>query len=197
MGVGMGVFYCLAGMVISIGKDKKQRAFDVQNITAYNIGNFTLPFAQGFLGPLGLLTVSLFDIGNSMMGLGGGYGIAAAVQDGKKFSFRRIFSALSHSIPFITNIIMLTLAIAHIRLPDFVLDLAGMVAKANPFNAMFMIGVGFHLTGDRSQISTLVRILGTRCCISIATALVCYFLLPFPIECRQALVLLMLSLIHI
>ena len=193
LGVGMGIFYCLVGMVISMGKDKKQRAFDVQNITAYNVGNFSLPFAQGFLGPLGLLTVSLFDIGNSVMGLGGGYSIAAAVQDGKKFSFRQIFSSLTHSIPFMTNIIMLTLAIARIRLPDFALDLAGLIAKANPFIAMFMIGVGFHLTGNRSQASTLVRILGTRYCIAIATALICYFLLPFPMECRQALVLLMLS----
>lgn len=193
MGLGMGIFYSLAGILISVGKDRRQRAFDVQNITAYNIGNFSLPFAQGFLGPLGLLTVSLFDIGNSVMGLGGGYSIAAAVQDGQKFSPRRILSALCHSIPFVTNITMLTLALARIRLPGFALELAGLIAKANPFIAMFMIGVGFHLTGSRSQTSTLVRVLGTRYAIAIASALICYFLLPFPTECRQALVLLMLS----
>ena len=67
------------------------------------------------------------------------------------------------------------------------------VGNANAFLAMLMIGVGFKLSGDFSQIRHMVRILTVRYGIALALALGFYFLLPMDVAYRQALVVLALS----
>ena len=59
--------------------------------------------------------------------------------------------------------------------------------------SMLMIGVGFHLNGDPSQIGDIIKILGARYIIGIALALAAYFILPLPLEYRQALVIVFLA----
>ena len=56
-----------------------------------------------------------------------------------------------------------------------------------------MIGVGFKLSGDKSQIGAIVRILTVRYSIAVLVAVGCYYLLPFALEVRQALVILAFS----
>jgi hypothetical protein len=57
-----------------------------------------------------------------------------------------------------------------------------------------MIGVGFKLTlADRGQLSKILRILGVRYGLGAVFALIFYFVLPFDIQVRQALVILAFS----
>ena len=71
MGFGAGVLYMLIGYFMNRKTSLRQQAFEVLNLPGYAIGTFTLPFAQGFLGSIGVLTSSLFDIGNACICLGG------------------------------------------------------------------------------------------------------------------------------
>jgi predicted permease len=60
--------------------------------------------------------------------------------------------------------------------------------------AMFMIGVGFKLTlGDRGQMKKIAKILVTRYGVGAVLAVIFYFLLPFELQVRQALVILAFS----
>ena len=59
----------LAACAVAIGlafllnrNDRDQKAFEIINLSGYNIGNFTLPFVQSFLGPAGVIATSLFDV---------------------------------------------------------------------------------------------------------------------------------------
>ena len=61
------------------------------------------------------------------------------------------------------------------------------MANANAFLAMLMLGVGFKLSGDRTQMSKIVKMLGVRYGVAVLTAAAFYFLLPFSLEYRQAL----------
>ena len=81
----------------------------------------------------------------------------------------------------------------HIPVPKVIVNFAEIIANGNAFLAMLMIGVGFKLTGDKKQLGTIVRILAVRYSIAIIIALGCYFLLPSPLEMRQALVILAFS----
>ena len=74
-----------------------------------------------------------------------------------------------------------------------VVSFAEIIANSNAFMAMLMIGVGFKLSGERSQIGSIVRILSIRYGVAVFVALGCYFLLPFSLEVRQALVILAFS----
>lgn len=193
LGLACGVLYILIMCLLNAKNSRGQMAFDVVNTPGYNIGNFTMPFVQSFLGPVGVLTVSLFDVGNAMVCLGGSYSIASIIKSGGKFDVRKIANKLVRSVPFDTYVIMLILGLLKIKLPGFVTTFAGTVSGGNAFLAMLMIGVGFNLSGDKSQIKHIAKIITVRYGIAITLALVFFNLLPLELEYRQALALLVFS----
>lgn len=193
MGLVFGAVYMLGAYLVNIRENADWKAFSILNTSAFNIGSFTLPFAQGFLGPVGVITTSLFDIGNACISLGGAYGVAAVVKEGSGFSITKIIKMLSKSVPFVCYVIILTITLLGIKLPSFIGDFTKMAGSGNAFLAMFMIGVGFELNADRTQIFKILKILLTRYVISIGLAFICYFTLPFELAVRQALVILVLS----
>lgn len=188
-----GVIYMVLGYVLNRKRGKEQQAFEILNIPGYNIGVFALPFTQSFLGPVGVLTSSLFDVGNAFVCLGGSYGVAATVKEGKGLDFKRIGKALAVSVPFLTYLLTLAMNLCHIPIPGFVADCAGIIASANVFLAMLMIGVGFKTDMDFSQKGTILRILAVRYSVATVLALCFYFLLPFDLRIRQTLVILAFS----
>ena len=190
LGFGGGALYMLLGYVSNLRQDKEQKAFAVLNLPGYNIGAFALPFCQSFLGPVGVVATCLFDTGNAFICLGGSFAIATMIKDGSGFSWKRLVKSLATSVPFICYMIMVPLNLMRIKLPSIVLELAGIASNANAFMAMLAIGVGFQLTGDKRQLGTIVRLLGIRYAVAAVLALCYYFLLPFPLAIRQALVIL-------
>ena len=193
LGFGGGVLYMLAAFVINLRSSREKRAFEVLNLPGYNIGAFTMPFAQSFLGPTGAIVTSLFDTGNAFVCLGGAYGVAAMIKDGRGFSLKRLFKALLTSVPFLCYIVMMTMNLARIPVPGIVVSFAQILGSANAFMAMFMIGVGFELTGDRSKLGTVIKIVSIRYVVATVLALLCWFTLPFSLEIRRALVILVFS----
>lgn len=194
LAIGCGLLYVLIGFLINRNNSKEQQSFEMLNLPGYNIGTFVIPFAQSFLGALGVIAVSLFDTGNAVICLGGAYSLAAMVKDGNGFSLKRILQALLRSVPFVTYMIMLLTNLLHLPIPSFVLSVAGIGSNANAFMAMLMIGVGFKLElGNKKQIGTIVKLLSIRYGLATVFSLVFYFLLPFELEVRQALVILAFS----
>jgi len=119
--------------------------------------------------------------------------VAASVKEGSGFSLKRILVGLGKSIPFVTHLCMVVLNLLHLSPPAPVVSFAQIIGNANAFLAMLMIGVGFNLSGDRSQYSAIFRILSIRYGVAVVLALCFYFLLPFSLEIRQALVILAFS----
>ena len=187
------MLYALTALLIHLPVDRERRAFAIVNTPGYNIGTFALPFTSSFLGPVGVLATSLFDVGNSFVVLGGSYGVARAVKEGGKVDVLRILKAPFCSIPFLTHLVMVFLNLNGWNLPGPVLSLAQIIGNANAFLAMLMIGVGFKLSGDRSQFGDITRILSVRYGLAVIFALCFYYLLPFSVEIRQTLVILAFS----
>lgn len=194
MAIVCGLIYTAIGYVINRGNSREQQSFEMLNLPGYNIGTFVIPFAQSFLGAMGVITVSLFDTGNAVICLGGAYSLASMVKNGNKFSLKRILVTLSKSVPFMTYVIMLLVNVLKLPVPEFVLSVAGIGSNANAFMAMLMIGVGFKLEfGNKEQTGTVIKLLSIRYALATVFALVFYFLLPFDLEIRQALVILVFS----
>lgn len=193
LGLGGGAVYILLGYLLNRRKTKEQQAFEMLNLAGYNIGTFVLPFAQSFLGPVGALSTSLFDTGNSIICLGGAYSLAAMVKDGKGFSIKRILKAMATSVPFVTYVIMVTVTLTKFPVPAFIVSFAELVASANAFMAMLMIGVGFKLESNRAQFGRIAKMLAVRYGVATVLALIYYFVLPLDLEVRQALVILAFS----
>ncbi len=193
LGLGGGILYMTIGYLINRNNSKDQQAFEMLNLPGYNIGTFVLPFAQSFLGPMGVIATSLFDTGNAPVCLGGAYSLAVMVREGKGFSFRRLGRALLTSVPFMTYVILFAMNITKIPIPDAVLSFAEIIAGANAFMAMLMIGVGFKLECSRSQLGRIAKLLIIRYGVGAVLACIYYFVLPLELEVRQALVILALS----
>jgi predicted permease len=193
LGIGCGLVLMILIYLLHIRHSREEKAFQMLNVAGYNIGNFAMPFTQSFLGPMGMLTCSLFDIGNAFICLGGAFGIASAMKEGKGFSLLKILKAPLRSVPFVVYVLMAILNLLGWSLPRPVISLAEIIGSSNAFLAMLMIGVGFKLSGDREQIGKVVKILGLRYGVGAVLALIFYFVLPFDVEIRQALVLLVFS----
>ena len=193
LGLGGGVVYMIFGYVLNRKRGNDQQAFEILNIPGYNIGTFALPFTQSFLGATGVLTTSLFDVGNAFVCLGGAFGVARAIKEGGKMDLKRLANALLTSIPFMTHLVMVTLNLLQLKVPGPILTFTGIVGNANTFLAMLMLGVGFRLSAEREKVGAMVKVLGIRFGFAIVLALLWYFLLPFDLLVRQTLVVLMFA----
>ena len=193
LGVLCGALYIGLAFLFNLRSSKERRAFEILNLPGYNIGCFALPFVQSFLGPVGVIATCLFDIGNGFICLGTAFSIAVMVKDGGRFSVKRVFRTLMKSLPFILYVTMPILCLLHVTIPQPITSLAGIVGNANAFMAMFMIGVGFKLAADKTQIGKIAKILAIRFSVAIILATAFYFLLPFSMEIRKTLMILVFS----
>ncbi len=171
------------------GKDRRAQAFNFINFSGFNIGCFTMPFVQSFLGSFGVAVTCLFDTGNAIMCTGATYAIASGLVGGEKQSFSSFLKKAFSSAPFVTYLVMLTLNLCRVRLPGPVYTVTSAVAQANAFLCMFMIGLMFKVELDRSQLLAVVRTLALRLGLCCLLALACYFLTPFSAAVKQVMVL--------
>ena len=193
IGIGCGVVYIAIGYLINLRSDREQKAFDVLNLPGYNIGLFAMPFISGFLGPMGVVTTSLFDTGNAVICLGGSYGVAEGIKVGGRFSVWRVVKALITSVPFLAYVFMIILRLLNLHLPGPVLQFADVIRGASTFVAMLMIGVGFKITVNKKQIGQILKVVLIRYGVAAVFALLFWNLLPFAQEVKTALVLLVFA----
>lgn len=193
IGLGTGVTYMIFGYCVARKGSRAEKAFYLLNIPGYSIGTFALPFTQNFLGSVGVLTTSIFDVGNAFVCLGGAFGVARAVKEGGKPDLKRLANALLTSVPFMTHLVMVTLNLLRIAVPGPILMFTGIVGNANAFLAMLMLGVGFRLSAEREKLGAIVKVLSIRFGFAILLALCWYYLLPFDLLVRQTLVVLMFA----
>lgn len=193
LGLAGGVVYIAIAAIITCRGTRQQKAYFIQNLPGYNVGTFALPFTQSFLGPVGVLTSSIFDLGNAFICFGGAFSVARAVKEGGKADFRRVLTAPLTSLPFLTYAVMAALNLNHLTPPKVIVSFAEILGGANAFLAMLMIGVGLNLKIDRSKLGIMAKVLLLRFGVAAVLAFGCYSLLPFALEIRQTLVILLLS----
>ncbi|WP_353423180.1 AEC family transporter [Christensenella massiliensis] len=192
IGLGGNLIMSAAGMFAARRRSRDVKIFYMINFAGYNIGCFTLPFVQSFLGAYGVVATCMFDAGNSVMCTGGTYALARSVSgEAEKRGAGGFLKTLFASVPFDVYIIMLVLAIANIQLPEFVLTVSSAVGAANAFVAMLMIGMMFELTLDKQYIKDAATTLLWRYGMAAVFASIVYFCTPFPLEVRQVLVILL------
>lgn len=187
-------------MTLAIGyglkrkKNQKEKAFNMINLSGYNIGNFAYPFIQTFLGSNAIMALCLFDAGNCIMCTSGTKVITSnMVSYEHKMTQTEFIFKIFHSIPFDIYIIMFLITMARLRLPQPVLTFTGIVGNANTFLSMLMLGIGFEMYFKMEYINRLVYYIGIRMLISFAMAICFFYLLPFDYEIRKTLMILVFA----
>lgn len=191
IGLFCNIVLVFLGYLFSKNKDNNLKALYMLNFSGYNIGAFTLPFIQNFLGPLGVVAICMFDVGNSISCTGGSYAVTSAVINTNKesFSFYNSIKKLFSSIPFVTYILMLLLVSLNIKIPQPILSITSLIGAANGFMAMLMIGLMFEIKFKWEYISKALFILGVRYLISIICVIIFYNFIPIAFPLKQALII--------
>ena len=163
------------------------KIFYIFSLAGYNIGCFTLPFAQAFLTPFAVVALCMFDVGNSIMCTGMTYALTASCigyADGRKdrFSIRNIADKLLHSVPFMVYIGMLLLSVAGVHFPKSVYTFTEIVGAANPFLSMLMIGMMFEIKLDKRAMGYVKELFSVRYFCSLLCAGTFIYLAPFKQE---------------
>ena len=170
------------------------KIFYIFSLAGYNIGCFTLPFAQAFLTPFAVVALCMFDVGNSIMCTGMTYALTASCigyADGHKdrFSMKSIAEKLLHSAPFVVYISMLMLALAGVQFPKSVYTFTDIVGAANPFLSMLMIGMMFEIKLDKQAMGYVKELFSVRYLISLACAGAFIYFAPFKQEVNYVIAL--------
>lgn len=194
LGIAANAAAFLLAFVFSRRMERADRVFYMMNVPGYNIGCATLPFAQGFLGPAGVVATCMFDTGNAVMVGGGTYALTSAATGARgepvvKTILKKVFS----SVLFDTYFVVFLMMVFQISIPMPVAKLAETIGAANGFLAMFMIGMMLEFPDNRSQMMRAGRTLLLRYGLAAGLSVVCYFLLPFDVTVRQAVVLTLFS----
>ncbi len=161
--------------------ERATRVYYLCNICGYNIGCFALPFVQAFFPATQAVAVCLFDAGNSLMMSGGTYALTSVVASEEpvehpvRLAIKRLFS----SVTIDAYLVLVTLALLRIPVPQAIVQFTEPMANANAFLAMFMLGLVTNLHVDAQKIGRLVRLLGARLAFNLLFTTTTLLLLPF------------------
>ena len=189
-GLGGGIIFLIIGYIITINGSRDDRIYYMVSGNSYNIGNFVLPFVSSFFGPVGIVSTSLFDAGNSVMLLGINCSVTEILvgNNGEKrhgklaFIQKRLFSAPA----FDAYAVMVTLALLNIKLPSAFYSICSEIGKANGPLAMFMIGAMLEIHFDKSYLNMTLKMLLIRGLVSAFLMFIISRLTFLPDEARIA-----------
>lgn len=190
MGIVMNILVILIGGQVSKKRSMLEQQFQMYSMSGYNIGNFSLPFIQGYY-PLAVPFLLMFDIGNSVMLTGGStLLINKKIGSKKETSAKQIFWLLARSVPFSAYVGMLLLRIGNVEIPLALLNVLELIAKANGFLSMFMIGLYFEIRLPERALDLVKGVLFWRYLCGGIFALLFAFVIPLSPLIRIVLVVL-------
>ena len=162
------------------------------NCSGYNIGNFVMPFVQSFFPGMGVAYLCMFDVGNSIMCLGGSYALAGSVaSSNQKLTSKTVIKKLFSSIPFDVYLLIFVLALFKISIPQPILSVASFIGAGNGFLAMFMIGLLLEVKINPSEMKIVLKTLLIRVLFGAILMSIVYFIVPIPMLAKKIVVLAM------
>lgn len=192
IGTVSNLIMVLISYILSKKEGPLKQGYYMLNCSGYNIGNFAMPFVQTFFPGMGVAYLCMFDVGNSIMCLGGTYALAGSVSSsGKKLTVKTVLKKLFSSIPFDVYILIFVLAVFKIQLPEQILSIASFIGAGNGFLAMFMIGLLLEIKINPEEMKMVVKTLFIRLFFGAVLMMIVYFLMPLPLLARKIVVLAM------
>lgn len=177
------------------GKNTGESSFLVLNINGYNIGNFALPFITFFLGGgTTTLAISLFDVGSTMMVLGGNYILARQINNNSNtFNMRELINTFLKTPTILVYLIMIFLSLTNLNLPNLIVDLAEIAGVSNTFLAMFLIGIALEFNFKKENIRKISKYMLLRYIPAFILASFVMFLPIMDIEIKYAISILLFA----
>lgn len=168
-----------AGFLLAKRRRNPQTSAIMLCTSTYNIGAFLLPFVETFYPGAGVGYLCMFDTGNSIMGLGISYALAkAASSPDNRVTLSSMMKTLFSSVPFVTYLILYLLRFLNLNLPETVIDFASVIANANAFLTMFMIGLLIDFRLPASELKLIFKTISTRFLLNLVLMTLIFLIVP-------------------
>lgn len=185
--------FVLVGFAASLHQGTDAKVMSMLNYAGFNIGCFAMPYVSSFLGASAVVSVCMFDVGNSLWCVGITNALCICLQQGGKLDLSVVGKRLLRSVSTITYVVMMILGVLHLRLPAIALEFVDIVAPANTPLAMFMLGLGMNLSFRREHFRWIGRAFVFRFGFAMLVSMLMYLLLPFAADVRLGLSLAVLA----
>ena len=190
IGLTSNIIMLLISFILSRKEENVLKGYYMINCSGYNIGNFVMPFVQSFFPGMGVAYLCMFDVGNSIMCLGGSYAFAGSVaSSNQKLTPKTVIKKLFSSIPFDVYIVIFFLALFKIKIPAPILSITDFIGAGNGFLAMLMIGLLLEIKISHDDFKDLISILSYRLLGNMLLMALCFFLLPLPLLAKKILII--------
>ena len=182
--LGYSAILAFVAFLIFRKRSNEQKGLILMTVIGYNIGLFAYPLVEMIWGIEGLAYVIMFDIGNSFVIFGLSYSLGLIFSPKynlkqRKFEFKPILIKLITSIPLLTLIFALSLRLSNVLLPMFVLDLLGILSRANMALTLLLLGIYLNFKIERKYWKTILEVITTRYTFGLIAGITFYFLLPY------------------
>ena len=146
----------------------------------FNIGLFAYPLVEALWGKEGLKYFGMLDMGNALIIYGLCYFLGSfyTSNDGK-INPKELLKKMCRSVPMLTYILTLLLNFFHLKYPDFVMNLAGALSKANMPLSLLVLGIFLSFDLEKSHWMSILKSLLLRYGAGLFVGILLYFILPF------------------
>lgn len=181
--------------LLSRGRPPIERGTMILNTNTFNCGNFAIPLLTPLVSADAFAALCMFDVGAALFTYGPNTALAHhAMGDAQgKTTPGSILKRVFRAPVMIVYLVLIALSLLHLELPAPVMRVAVMAGSANSFLAMLCIGILFEVRFPKEGRATVLRVLGGRCAVCAAAALIVWFVLPVPREISRALVVLLFA----
>lgn len=179
--------------VVTRHSSHDDRILYLMNISGFNIGSFGLPFVQAFFPASTVVAACMFDAGNALMMTGGTYAVTRVLTSGNHINhpIQTIIRRLLSSIPFDSYLVLISMAIVGLRVPQAIVAFTEPMANANGFLSMFMLGLMVSFSINEDRLHKLIYLMSGRIVFSLVMSVAAFKLLPFSSGIRYIIAVLL------
>ena len=175
-----GLIMAVVALIVFKGKSRREKGMLTMLVPSFNIGLFAYPLVESIWGMEGLKYFGMFDMGNSFIVFAVCYIIASIYSSNEgEINYKNILSKTLHSIPFLTYIIILTINLLGLSIPKPIIEITGILSKANMPLALLALGLYLSFSFKKAYLKNMAKIIALRYVIGFGVGILLYNLLPF------------------
>jgi len=174
-----GLIMAIVAIVAFKGESRRDKGMLTMLVPSFNVGLFAYPLVESIWGREGLKYFGMFDMGNSFIVFAVCYIMASIYSSSKgEINYKNIFSKTLHSIPFLTYIITLTINLFGLSIPKPIIEITGILSKANMPLALLALGLYLSFSFNKSYLKNMAKIIAIRYTIGLSVGMLLYTLAP-------------------
>jgi len=198
--ISFGMTMALIGSIIARKKSHSTKGLMLMTMIGFNVVHFSFPLVEGIWGDPGMQLITLVDAGNAFSIFVLSYILGTIYcpnnnMEQNKVSIKFIGKKLIRSVPLITYIVAILINISGIIILSFFSELIDIIARANVALSLLLLGILLRFKFERTEWTTILKVLIIRYSVGIFLSLCLFFLLPSSIFSPLFRVIIAISLI--